>query len=246
MKTLSFNSFTYGKQSEPRICLVISFHLCIYFYIPSTYISFSSPGWWGKFQQTYCKTVSIICYSSSATHYDQSGEDVFFHLSTIVWIKKKVICKASAPLEMHAGCITTVCRRLQDAATCMQEVARCSSLHAACMQVACSLHYASSVAASIEIQGFDALHPGVNALHTGIDALHAGCMQGVDAKKIRREWTCYFSAYFSERIFLFLAYDSMLWCHRDVTCRLCCVYCLHRAKKWRKRGWTLMFTILLN
>ena len=66
---------------------------------------------------------------------------------------------------MHAGCmhgcITTVCRRLQDAATCMQEVARCSSMHAACMQVACSLHYASSVAASIEIH----VHiPGVDAV----------------------------------------------------------------------------------
>ena len=75
---------------------------------------------------------------------------------------------------MHAGCMqpacslhTIVCRRLQ--------VAGCSSMHAACMQVAssilgvfswrrrpaCSLYYASSVAASIEIH----VHiPGVDAV----------------------------------------------------------------------------------
>ena len=70
------------------------------------------------------------------------------------------------------------------------------------MQPACSLHYASSVAASIEIhvhnpgvdpgmQGVDALHPGVDALHARVDALHFGVdpaeMQGIDAEKIRRE-----------------------------------------------------------
>ena len=35
--------------------------------------------------------------------------------------------------------------------TCMQEAAGCRSMHAACMQVVCSLQYASNVAASIEI-----------------------------------------------------------------------------------------------
>ena len=64
------------------------------------------------------------------------------------------VLNASAPLEMHAGC-------MQPAYDRMQEVAGCSSMHAACMQVACSLHYASSVAASIEIH----VHiPGVDAV----------------------------------------------------------------------------------
>ena len=50
---------------------------------------------------------------------------------------------------------------MQPAYDRMQEVAGCSSMHAACMQPACSLHYASSVAASIEIH----VHiPGVDAV----------------------------------------------------------------------------------
>ena len=82
-------------------------------------------------------------------------------------------------------------------------------MHAACIgckfnawrrRPAC-MHYASSVAASIEIhvsrrrrrvQGVDALHPGVDALHTGVDALHAGLFYAENC------------SYFSERVFLFL------------------------------------------
>ena len=73
-----------------------------------------------------------------------------------------------AACRLHAAC-------MQPAYDRMQEVAGCSSMHAACMQVAssilgvfswrrrpaCSLHYASSVAASIEIH----VHiPGVDAV----------------------------------------------------------------------------------
>ena len=70
-------------------------------------------------------------------------------------------CHTRDACRLHAGCITTVCRKLHDAATCMQEVAGCSSMHAACMQAACSLHYVSSVAASTQIH----VHiPGVDAV----------------------------------------------------------------------------------
>ena len=66
---------------------------------------------------------------------------------------------ASATLEMHAGCMHAGC--MQPASDRMQEVAGCSILHAACMQAACRLHYASSVAASIEIY----VHiPGIDAV----------------------------------------------------------------------------------
>ena len=149
---------------------------------------------------------------------------------------------------------------MQPAYDRMQEVAGCSILHAACMQAACRLHYASSVAASIEIH----VHiPGVDAVcrapctrrrrpafrgrrpahrrRRPACRLQAGCMQGVDAKKIRREWTCSFSAYFSERIFRFLAYDSMFRCHRDVICdapdlHSRRVYCLRLAKNGESAG----------
>ena len=87
---------------------------------------------------------------------------------------------------------------------------------AACMQVACSLPYASSVAASIEIhvhipsvQGVDALHSGVDALHTGVNALHAGCKQAACRVSTPRKYAVNEHAH-SWCIFLFLAYDSIL------------------------------------
>ena len=46
---------------------------------------------------------------------------------------KQATCKASAPLEMHAGCMQAACSLLQPATSCIRS-------HAGCMQAACRLH----------------------------------------------------------------------------------------------------------
>ena len=111
------------------------------------------------------------------------------------------------------------------------------------MQATCRLHAACirSYAGGCRLQQAHAACGVFSWRRRPTCRLQAGCMQGVDAKKIRREWTCSFSAYFSERIFLFLAYDSMFWCYRDVICdardlHARRVYCLRLAKNGESAG----------
>ena len=63
---------------------------------------------------------------------------------------EKMVCNASATLEMHAGCMQAACRLhagcMQPATSCMQDAATCNLLHTivcrlheACMKPACRL-----------------------------------------------------------------------------------------------------------
>ena len=110
---------------------------------------------------------------------------------------------ASAPLEMHAGCMqpacslhTIVCRRLQQHAC---------SMHAGCMQPTlrfkCSRLHWNTCAHSrrrCRVQGVDALHPRVDTLHTGINALHAGRRRQENTPRMNMLiFSVFFRAYFS-------------------------------------------------
>ena len=176
---------------------------------------------------------------------------------------------------MHAAC-----RLHYDG---MQEVAGCSnlhaggcrlqqhacSLHAGCMQPAlrfkCSrLHWNTRAHSRRRRRDAGRRRPASRGRRPAHQRrlpacrLQAGCMQGVDAKKIRRDWTCSFSAYFSERIFLFLALKVFLvyfslWQHVVMSSRChlrrrwpagtSWLLFTSASKKWRKRMWTSMFRI---
>ena len=134
----------------------------------------------------------------------------------------------------------------------MQEVAGCSNLHAGgcrLQQHACSPH-AGCMQPALRFK-CSRLHWNTRAQSRrrrrvqGVDALHAGCKQAACRASTPRKYAenehAHSRRIFQSVFFLFLAYDSMLWCHRDVICdardlQARCVYCLHLAKDSESAG----------